>query len=135
MAMELQVGVKVLLKNKEGNYLLLHRSHEKYPDVKDPWDIAGGRIDPGTPLLDNLAREVQEETKLQIQGVPKLLGAQDILRVPGRHVVRLTYTASVDGEPKLDEEHDSYRWLTLDEIRGLPDADGYLLEILKSGEF
>lgn len=40
--MELQVGVKVLLKNKEGNYLLLRRSLKKYPGVKGRWDIAGG---------------------------------------------------------------------------------------------
>lgn len=52
--MELQVGVKVLLKNPEGKYLLVKRSNKKYPEVGATWDIVGGRIDPGLPLLENL---------------------------------------------------------------------------------
>ena len=41
MTVELQVGVKVLLKNPEGKYLFLHRSAEKYPETQK-WDIPGG---------------------------------------------------------------------------------------------
>ena len=32
--MELQVGVKILLQNKEGKFLFLERNLEKYPEVK-----------------------------------------------------------------------------------------------------
>jgi len=39
--MELQVGVKVLLKNKEGKFLLIRRSPKKYPEVGPKWDIVG----------------------------------------------------------------------------------------------
>lgn len=53
--MELQVGVKVLLKNSTGKYLLLRRSKEKYPDVPVHWDMPGGRIEAGKPLMENLA--------------------------------------------------------------------------------
>jgi len=42
----LQVGVKVLLKNKAGQYLLLRRALEKYPEIQGRWDIVGGRINP-----------------------------------------------------------------------------------------
>jgi len=52
--MELQVGVKALLRNKEGKYLLIRRSSEKYPEVGAKWDIVGGRINPGETLLENL---------------------------------------------------------------------------------
>ena len=71
--MELQVGVKILLKNKDNKYLVLHRSAEKYPGVRAKWDIAGGRVDKGIPLLENLKREVVEETGLSIIGELKLL--------------------------------------------------------------
>ncbi len=64
--MNLQVGVKILLKSKEGKYLLVKRSAEKYPEVGAKWDIVGGRIDPGSSLIDNLKREVMEETGLEI---------------------------------------------------------------------
>ena len=64
--MDLQVGVKVLLQNSDGKYLLLERNLEKYTDVKksDKWDIVGGRINIGTPLLDNLKREYMKKQNL-----------------------------------------------------------------------
>ena len=128
--MELQVGVKVLLKNKEGKYLFLHRSAKKYPEVNRLWDFPGGRIDPGAPLRDNLARELKEETGLALTSEPKLIGAQDILK-NDRHVVRLTYVGQASGEtPTLSEEHDGFEWFTLDEIRNRPDFDKYLRELL-----
>ena len=67
--MQLQVGVKVYLRGTEGKFLLLHRSAVKYPDVIDRWDIVGGRIDPGTPLLANLERELAEETGMRMSRV------------------------------------------------------------------
>ena len=89
----LQVGVKVLLKNPQGKYLLLRRNPKKYPEVGPKWDIVGGRINPGSGLMENLKREVFEETKLNLTSLPKLAAAQDILKVPGRHVVRLRMSA------------------------------------------
>ncbi len=61
----LQVGVKVLLKNPEGKYLLVKRSPKAYPDAICGWELVGGRITPGIPLLENLKREVKEETGIQ----------------------------------------------------------------------
>jgi len=132
--MELQVGAKVLLKNPEGKYLLLRRSAKKYPEVGAKWDIVGGRIDPGSPLLENLKREIQEETQLQLTEEPKLIAAQDILRVPGRHVVRLTYLGKIEGTPVLDEDHDEYKWFSLEEIKDLSEKelDIYFKELLDS---
>ncbi len=130
--MELQVGVKALLKNPEGKYLLVRRSPLKYPEVGPKWDIVGGRIDPGSPLLENLKREILEETKLELKDEPKLIAAQDILRVPGRHVVRLTYTASISGEPQIDEDHLEWKWFKMEEIRKMTgeELDIYFKELL-----
>jgi ADP-ribose pyrophosphatase YjhB (NUDIX family) len=133
--MELQVGVKALLKNKDGKYLLIRRSSEKYPEVGAKWDIVGGRIDPGTPLLDNLKREIREEISFEFTDTPKLVAAQDILRVPGRHVVRLTYTGMLDGQPKLDNDHTESNWFTMDEIKKLENLDIYFKELVDAGRF
>lgn len=129
--MELQVGVKVLLKNKDGKYLILQRSEEKYPGVGAKWDIPGGRIDPGTSLLENLKREVMEETGLEITGEPKLITAQDILKTD-KHVVRLTYLGFADGEVKLSDEHKEYKWLSLEDLKNLEPMDRYFKEVLSS---
>ena len=127
----LQVGVKILLKNKEGKYLLLRRSLEKYPEVKGRWDIVGGRIEPGKPLLENLQREIKEEVGLVLEGVPRLISAQDILRNPEKHVVRLTYLGKGDGEITLDRtENDMYKWYSWDELESLEDVDMYFKELL-----
>jgi ADP-ribose pyrophosphatase YjhB (NUDIX family) len=136
--MELQVGVKIILKDDEGRILLLRRSSTKYPDVSDRWDIPGGRIVPGSTLIENLSREVSEETKLTINGRPQLLAAQDIIREKNgssRHVVRLTYVGNANGTPVLDEENDAYKWLKLAEIEAMPktDLDKYFLELIESG--
>ena len=130
--MELRVGVKILLKNKDGKYLVLCRSKIKYPEVGPEWDIAGGRIEPGTTLLQNLKREVMEETGLEITGEPKLVTVQDIIRSQkGKHIVRLTYTGKADGEVKLSDEHSEYKWLLLDEIKKLEPIDQFLKEVLR----
>ena len=129
--MELQVGVKILLENKDSKYLIVRRSAEKYPEVGPKWDIVGGRINPGASLIENLKREVVEETGLDITGEPKLITAQDILRIAGKHIVRLTYIGEADGEVSLSDEHDDYKWLSLEDISKLEPMDTYFKEVLK----
>lgn len=132
--MELQVGVKVFLENQNGEFLLMHRNTEKYPDTRGTWDIPGGRIDIGTPLLENLAREVFEETKLPLTSTPKLIYAQDIIIGNVKHVVRLTYRATTEGTPVLDtHENISYKWMLLDQMRTQENLDAYVKDILDQG--
>ena len=127
--MELQVGVKILLKNKDGKYLVVCRSADKYPEVGAKWDIVGGRINPGFSLIENLKREVVEETGLEIKYEPKLITAQDILKKDW-HIVRLIYLGIADGEVKLSNEHSEYKWLSLEDISNLEPMDSYFKEVL-----
>src|SRR3989338_9290293 len=126
----LQVGVKIFLKNREGKYLLLKRSPLRYPEVKNFWDIPGGRIVPGTSLSENLAREVFEETKLSILGEPKLIAAQDIIKLPEKHIVRLTFSAATEGEPQTGKEDPEYQWVTLGEMKEMKELDEFTREVL-----
>lgn len=133
MEIKLQVGVKIFLKNKEGKYLLVKRSAEKYKTVKGDWDIVGGRIDPGSKLIDNLRREVKEETQLAITSEPTLICAQDIIPSAEKHVVRLSYKGETDGEPILDtSENTEYKWVTAEEMLQMSDLDIYVREILEN---
>lgn len=128
--MNLQVGVKILLKNKDGQYLVVCRNAEMYPKVGRQWEIPGGRINAGTALLENLRREVMEETGLGIKYEPKLITAQDILK-SDIHIVRLTYLGfAEEGEVKLSPEHTEYQWLSVEEISNLTPIDSYLKEVL-----
>ena len=132
--MQLQVGVKVLLKREDGKILLLLRNPETYGKTVGKWDIPGGRIEPGSSLMDNLAREVREETNLQMVSTPYLIGAQDIIKEGERHVVRLTFVARTTGEPELDlNENTEYKWVTFGELRDEELLDSYVRTLLTEG--
>lgn len=132
--MKLQVGVKIFLKNKEGKFLLLKRNPEKYQKVRGEWDIVGGRIEPGSKLLDNLKREVMEETGLEIVGDPRLIFAQDIIPNEEKHVVRLSYVGEAHGDLVLDtSENTEYKWLNVEEMKNQENLDIYVKEILERG--
>ncbi len=130
--MELQVGVKILLKNKQGKFLLLLRNPKQYPEAGETWDMVGGRIQSGVGLLDNLKREIKEETGLDYPGAPKLITAQDIILSTNKHIVRLTYEGEIEGEVVVGEEHLEARWFSLAEIKTTPSLDKYLKEMLES---
>ena len=132
--MALQVGVKIAI-IRSGKVLLLKRARGKYTEIKtDRWDIVGGRIEPGKPLIENLKREIFEETKMQLVGEPKLLEAQDILKSVDKHVVRLTYIGEATGEPVLDEDHEEYKWCSFKELLALgEDLDVFFRELISKG--
>lgn len=96
------------------------------------WDIPGGRINEGEPLLDALAREVAEETGMVLGESPELFMAQDIfVDKAGLHVVRLTYRGTASGEVILSNEHQSYKWVNKEELLG-DSIDPYLKKALAS---
>jgi len=121
--MNLQVGVKVIIKNNNGDILLLKRTSQFLlpADSEESWDIPGGRIEPDESLRDALAREVKEEISVDLDGNPELLVAQDIF-VQSRdlHVVRLTYTHQQPVDSlTLSDEHSEYKWFSKDELQNV----------------
>ncbi len=129
--MLLEVGVKAVIKNTAGKYLLLLRAKPYPGNDKCRWDIPGGRINPGEELEKALGREIKEETGLRMAGKPQIIYAQDILRIEGTHTVRLTYIAKAAGKVKLDpKEHQDFGWFTLEEAKKLY-HDTYLTPVLE----
>lgn len=132
--LKLQVGVKVLLENEDGDFLVLKKHGKKY-NTSDYWDIPGGRIDVGSSLEENLEREVKEEIGLDIDLKTRmvLISAQDIIRPErGIHVVRLTYKVKISKSEVSnivisDDEHLNHTWMSKDDL----ESDDNTEEILK----
>jgi len=84
-----------------------------------------------------LAREVLEETGLTVQ-VGSLIGAHTNLdSLPAQQFFELTFKCEQQtGTVKLSPEHDSYRWLSVNELRALgSEARDFLVDLIKLPEF
>lgn len=83
--------------------LLLHRTDG------GGWAFPGGGIEDGETAQEAATRECKEELGVVIKAPLVFLCAQ-----PWRNVVFSTFTCAVQSEfgPKLNDEHDAYRWVT-----------------------
>ena len=93
--------------------------------------MVGGRIDPGTTLLENLAREIYEEAGLTLAGEPRLSRPRTFSACRAGTSFGSRTSARADGEPRLSDEHDAYRWFDLGEIRLPLSTDPYLKELME----
>ena len=105
--------------------LMIERSHD--PGV-GRWSVPGGRVEAGETLSEALAREVREETGLDVEA-GDLVGVVERIG-PGYHFVILDFYASTsayDGElptPVAGDDASAARWVELTELDALPLVDG-----------
>lgn len=114
------LGAKALIRNTQGQLLLLQKNAKKPHAVNERlWDLPGGRIQRNESLEEALKREVYEETGLQniIQTDPFTIVLSNI-RIPLQdHDVGLifaVYLCSIqdDNAPiQLSDEHQRYIWV------------------------
>jgi len=96
---------------RDGKVLLLKRA-------KSPghgfWSLPGGRVEFGESLHTALTREVDEEAGLTID-IVALAGWREVLPGAGGgggHYLIMSFAARwTAGEPRLNEEHDDFKWL------------------------
>jgi 8-oxo-dGTP diphosphatase len=86
---------------------------------KGLWSIPGGRVEHGEYLATALAREVKEETNLDIE-VGDLIGIAEVVGDP--HYVILDFGARVVGvrEPVAADDVAAARWVPFPEVLELP---------------
>jgi ADP-ribose pyrophosphatase YjhB (NUDIX family) len=78
------------------------------------WSLPGGRVEFGESLHTALAREVDEEAGLKID-IVALAGWREVLPGAGGsggHYLIMSFAARwVAHEPRLNEEHDDFKWV------------------------
>jgi 8-oxo-dGTP pyrophosphatase MutT (NUDIX family) len=88
-------------------FLVLHRAHFGPNFAGDwAWTPPAGARQPGESAAEAAARELREETGLELPFVP--------VESPNPDVAHFVAEAPPDADVALDAEHDAYRWLPLD---------------------
>ncbi|WP_409274562.1 NUDIX hydrolase [Neobacillus sp. SCS-31] len=126
------VAVKGIVANK-GKVLIVKRSANDEAGG-GTWECPGGKLDFGETLEIALAREIAEETGLEV-AVGKLLFATTILTSPVRQVAILSYLCRTESDAvMLSAEHDDFCWADKDEVKGFL-APGIVSDFEKHGVF
>lgn len=100
---------------RDGKVLLIQRAH---PPAQGSWSVPGGRVEFGEPLHVALAREVMEETGLEIE-ILGMAGWREVLPATsgGKHFVIMSFAARWAAmEPMLNGECSDFAWLPPDAL-------------------
>ncbi len=94
------------------------------------YSLPGGRVEFGESLHTALHREVDEETGLRIE-IAGLAGWREVLPgASGGHYLIMSFAARwISGEPRLNFEHDDFKWIAPDRIGDLK-VTGGLQEVI-----
>lgn len=127
------VGTIVL---KDGRVLLVQRGAQP---AYGKWSVPGGMLDLGESLHDAAAREVKEETGLDVEVGPLVdIVERVILDDDGRvqyHFIIVDFVAKwLSGEPVAASDALDVRWVDLHELEGLDTTEGLVPVILKAKE-
>jgi ADP-ribose pyrophosphatase YjhB (NUDIX family) len=118
---------------RDGKVLLTRRARSP---AKGFYSLPGGRVEFGESLYQALAREVEEETGLEIK-IVGLAGWREVLpAAPGSgHYLIMSFAARWTArEPVLNEELDDYRWIAPGALASLGELrmTGGLEEVIQS---
>ena len=105
---KIDVTVVRALVESEGRALLVRRA--AWDSLPGRWELPGGKVDRGEPLLEALAREVEEETGLMLAGA-RLVSTREMLSPRNRTVREHVYAATAVGDVTLSHEHDKAVWV------------------------
>lgn len=122
------VGVKGVIVNPSLQKALILSRLDQHK--KRFWDIPGGRIEGNEHIEEALKRELQEEV-----GYINEFKIKELLQVSrlstdlndGFGLILLFYKVeSTMEEVKLSEEHDEYRWVSLEDLKELDTEHVYI---------
>lgn len=112
------LGVKALIKNQQGQILLLKVNKAKLSGtIEAYWDIPGGRVQRGDTVEETLVREITEETGIKdVKNIEPFSMVLSNIRIPIRPcdvgLVLAIYTCDIDENEviKISSEHVEYDW-------------------------
>lgn len=106
-------------KDKGISVLLVKR---KYPPFQGAWALPGGFVDEGESLEDAVARELKEETGIEVGYMEQLYTFGKPDRDPRKHIVAVAYFALVRPETVTlvaDTDAEEAAWFPIDHLKDL----------------
>lgn len=112
--------------DEAGRLLLVRRGR---PPAQGRWSLPGGRVEPGETAAEAAAREVREETGLDVVAT-RLVGTVERPGLAGSTYLIDDFACAVRGGAlRPGDDADDVRWVTAADLAALPLSDG-LLEAL-----
>lgn len=107
--------VRLIVPDASGRVLLIRRANAWYGEGR--WCLPGGKVDYGETVEDAVARELQEETALELTRSRFLFYQDSPPRTSGQmHCINLYFECGVRGEIQLNDEADASTWVREDEL-------------------
>ena len=126
------VSLDLVVKN--GERVLLGRRLNK--PAKGYWFTIGGRIFKNEKLDETITRIARDELGVELHSMPRFIGVfehlydDSIYEGVSTHYINLVYEVEIDELPDLPvEQHDTYRWFTVDELLKDEKVHRYIKEI------
>ena len=104
-------AIKAIVR-KDGKILLIKKS-EKVDIYPGRWDLPGGRLESGESWNQGLAREIKEETGINVKLICEV---REWTSEKWDTIGKTVLCDYVSGEIKLSWEHTEYQWLSPEEI-------------------
>ena len=102
---------------RRGNHVLALRRSLSKDAGPGLWECVSGRLEPGERPALGAAREIREETGLEVTLDPWPVDRYAIVRIDEPMGVLVFRAEWVCGEVTLSAEHDAYRWWTPAQFR------------------
>jgi 8-oxo-dGTP diphosphatase len=117
------LAVYMVVRDARGRVLLLRRG-QTVKHFAGCWELPGGKPAPGENFAKTAELEVDEETGLYV--APRGVAGAVEGTVPGLRVAMLVLEGvTTDSKVTLSSEHDSYRWVTLSQVRSMKLRPGF----------
>ena len=110
---------------KDNKVLVVRRSSAE-PYLTGYYELPGGKVDFGDHPKESIEREFMEEVNLKIIALYPYRVFTYVSDKGNRHTVELVYFVKIDDDVKnikLREEHDDFKWISVDEVNTLQISD------------
>jgi len=128
--MQQRVAVKAVI-IEDGKCLLVKKAAAHADRQFGLWEIPGGKVEIGEPLIDALHREIKEELGIGIE-IHQPIAAWDFIQSDDVQLIGITFLAEPLGsDVTLSAEHTAYVWLDERDIASADLHESLRAEVLK----